>query len=65
MLDLIEFCKANNIPANGYTGAGSHCVKNGRGFTFSLVTADTKRPIVSVTFHKSRVPTHIIHPATK
>lgn len=60
-LDLLEFCKAQNIPANGYNGEGTTTVKNGRGFKYSLVTVTTGRAIVTVTFHKSSVPTHTIH----
>lgn len=60
-LDLIAFCKEHDIPANGYNGEGTHTVKNGRGFKYSMVSTTTGRAIVTVTFHKMQVPTHLVH----
>lgn len=64
-LDLINFCKEQNIPPNGYEGEGTNCVKNRRGTNgkqfYSLVSNKTHRAIASVTFHKRQVPTHHIH----
>jgi hypothetical protein len=55
-LDLINFCLDNNIDCSG-----SYCVKRGRGFTYDLISKKTCKRIVSVTFHKSSVPTHTIY----
>lgn len=60
-LDLIKFCLDNNIPTNGYNGEGTHTIKSGRGFKFSLVANGTGKAIVTVTFHKMQAPTHHIH----
>lgn len=56
LIDLTNFCTEHNL----HGPEGSHLVKNGRGFTYTLVTHDTERPIASVTFHKMQVPTHLI-----
>lgn len=64
-LDLINFCKENNIPPNGYEGEGTHAIKNRRGTNgkqfYSLISNTTGRAIVTVIFHKMQVPTHMIH----
>lgn len=56
-IDLITFCKANNIDCSG-----THVVKKGRGFTYSLVDQITRNSRLDVTFHKSQVPTYLIYP---
>lgn len=57
MIDLITYCKANNIDPSA-----THLAKNGRGFKYSLCHNKTGRAIVTVTFHKNQVPTHSINP---
>lgn len=57
LIDLINFCKENQIDCSG-----TKLVKNGlRGFKFTLVKIETGRSLVTVSFHKSQVPTHFIH----
>ncbi len=59
MIDMLNFCKANKIPTDN-----TYCVKDGRGFRYSLVRpveGKKVKAIVSVTFHKSQVPTHLIY----
>lgn len=56
LMEANSFCAANGI-----NYAGSHLVKNGRGFTYTLVFSETKRPILDVTFHKMKTPTHRIY----
>jgi hypothetical protein len=58
LIDLINFCKQNNIPPNGHGGEGSRVVKRERGFVYELVSATTGKPIVSVRFYKHQTPTH-------
>jgi hypothetical protein len=53
LIDTTEFCRNNNIDCSG-----THLVKNGRGFNYSLVRNTDGKAIVTVTFHKSSVPTH-------
>ena len=60
LIDLINFCKTNNIDCSG-----THIVKNSRGFAYSLVRDNVGLAIVSVVFHKSSVPTHSINPNYK
>lgn len=51
---LLDFCKASGIDTSG-----THTIKRGRGFTFSLVDSETgKREIAGITFHKMQVPTY-------
>jgi hypothetical protein len=57
LIDLTNFCTEHGL----HSSEGSHLVKNGRGFTYTLVNHDTLKPIASVTFHKHQVPTHLIH----
>jgi hypothetical protein len=52
-IDTLKFCKENGIDC-----AGSHLVKNGRGFKYSLVRDEDGRGLVTVIFHKDSVPTH-------
>jgi len=59
LIDLNNFCRENPSLVNCGT-AGTQVVKNGRGFRYTLVTADTRREIVSVLFHKKAVPTHFL-----
>lgn len=56
LIDTINFCKANSIDCSG-----THLYKYPRRFTYALCKDDTGRAIVTVTFHKSAVPTHSIH----
>lgn len=50
LIHLTNFCKQHKIDCSG-----THLIKNGRGFSYSLVKNET--PILSVTFHKNSVPT--------
>lgn len=61
LIHLLNFCRENHIPANGYNGEGTHCKKMDRGFTYGLVSAKTGEPIVIVTFKKTSVPEYLIH----
>lgn len=65
LIMLTTFCREHSIDCSG-----TYCVKNGRGFTYSLRAdpysraVDPLGPIVeiaSITFHKSSVPTYQIH----
>lgn len=56
LIDTINFCKAHNIDCSG-----SHLIKAHRGYTYTLVKSENKKPIVTVTFHKMQVPTHTIN----
>lgn len=56
LINLTEFAKRNQIDISG-----SYVVKNGRGYNYSLINEKTGRAIITVTFHKSSVPTFIIH----
>lgn len=56
LIDATTFCRQAGIDC-----AGSHIEKTGRGFKYSLVRTADGSPIVSVTFHKSQVPTRVIH----
>ena len=53
LLDTTNFCLDNSIDCSG-----THLVKDGRGFSYTLTRDD--KPVVGVTFHKSSVPTHRI-----
>ena len=55
MLDLIAFSKENAIDISG-----THLAKNGRGYSYSLVSDKTGETLVTVTFYGDRVPTHTI-----
>lgn len=57
LIKLNRFCIDQGIPVNGPNGEGSHVVKREQGFIYDLVSATTGKPIASVTFHKSQVPT--------
>lgn len=61
MLDCLNFCNEHGIAANGSDGSGSHLIKDGRGFKYTLLRNSDGKPIVSVTFHKSSVPSHHIN----
>lgn len=59
MLDVLSFCKENNIDCSG-----TYLYKCKRGFTYILAKEskdDYKRGILSVTFYKNRIPHHFIH----
>jgi len=56
LIDTTSFCRENNIDCSG-----THLAKAGRGFTYSLVRTSTGRPVVTVWFHKTSVPTHYVH----
>jgi len=53
LIDTINFCKKHKIDCSG-----SHLYKYPRRFTYALLNTATGRAIVTVTFHKSQVPTH-------
>lgn len=53
LIDLVNFCKENNIDCSG-----THLVKNGRGFKYSLCRDSDGLAVATVSFHKSQVPTH-------
>lgn len=55
-IDLINFCKRENIDCSG-----TYVVKNGWSYNFSLVKEDTGRAIVTVHFTKNSVPTFLVH----
>lgn len=57
LIDATNFCTENGIDC-----AGSHLVKDGRGFSYTLIHGASGRPIVTVTFHKSSVPSHLVYP---
>lgn len=57
LIDLTNFATEHGL----HSPNGSHAVKPGRGFTYTLVDHATLDPICSVTFHKMQVPTHQIH----
>lgn len=52
LFQIMDFCKRSSIDC-----AGSHIIKNGRGFKYSLIRSETSAEIVSIQFHKTRVPT--------
>lgn len=54
LLDATNFCLDNGIDCSG-----THLVKDGRGFSYTLMRDDA--PVLGVTFHKSSVPTHRIY----
>ena len=56
LLDTIKFCRDNGIDCSG-----SHLVKNGRGYNYSLVRDSGGLPLVTVGFSKNSVPTHYVH----
>lgn len=56
LMNTTEFCVANGIDCSG-----SHILKAGRGFAFSLVRSSSYEPIVTVTFHKTSSPTYVVH----
>lgn len=57
LIDATNFCKDNGIDC-----AGSHLVKDGRGYSYTLIHSESGRRIVTVTFHKTSVPTHLVYP---
>lgn len=56
LIDTLNFCKEQNIDCSG-----THLVKSGRGFTYGLIRTEENKPLVSVTFHKRSVPTHLVY----
>ena len=54
LIDLTTFAKQNGINC-----AGSQVIYNGR-FKYSLVTNVNAMLLVSVQFHKTSVPTHVL-----
>jgi predicted transcriptional regulator len=52
LIHLIDFAKNNNLDI-----AGTHLVKNGRGFKYSLIN-NVGSNVVTVTFYKTKVPTY-------
>jgi hypothetical protein len=57
LIDLNKFCRENGIDYEG-----THLIKNGRGYKYSLVKNDTGKEIVSVIFKKHSVPEHYFYP---
>ncbi len=57
LIDLINFCKTNNIDCSD-----TYVYKHYRCFTYSLINTTTKKEVATVTFHKSQVPTHTYYP---
>jgi predicted nucleotide-binding protein (sugar kinase/HSP70/actin superfamily) len=54
-IEMINFSKEHNIDVSG-----SHLVKNGRGFNYSLVSDETGEAIITVLFSKNSVPRFMI-----
>jgi len=51
---LVEFCIDNNIDCSG-----TYCVKDGRGFKYSLRDDATGQIIIAqINFHKSQTPSY-------
>lgn len=47
--------------AQGLDCSGTYLYKTPRKHTYTLLKQDTKRPVCSVTFHKSSTPTHLVY----
>jgi hypothetical protein len=56
LVHLNNYGKENSIDISG-----THLVKNGRGFKYSLCKDETNRALLTVSFHKMSVPTYFIH----
>lgn len=56
IINLCQFSKENKIDISG-----THCVKNGRGFKWSLVKDDNGKAIITICFNKTSVPAFSIH----
>ncbi len=56
LIDLINFCKEHNIDCSG-----THLVKNGRGYKYSLARDKDGWTIITVSFSKHSVPSHYIN----
>lgn len=59
LIDTLNFCKVHNIDPSG-----SYLYKATRGYTYTLYKTMQGQPnkaLVSVTFHHSSAPTHIIY----
>ncbi len=57
LIHLGNFAKENNIDISG-----THVVKNGRGFKYSLCKDGTGYAFLTITFHKTSVPTYSFNP---
>lgn len=57
LIQMMIFAKSIDLDISG-----SYAVKNGRGFKYSLVREGTGVEIMTVTFHKSSVPTYTVNP---
>lgn len=53
MLDTLQFCKNYGVDPSG-----SHLVKDGRGYRYTLTRTETGKSIVSVVFKPRSVPEH-------
>jgi hypothetical protein len=53
LIDTTKYCRENGIDY-----VGSHLVKDGRGFKYSLIRDD--KAIITVEFTKYSVPKHIV-----
>jgi len=56
LINLTNFGKENKIDISG-----THIVKNGRGFKYSLCKDSTGLAILTITFHKTSVPSFFIN----
>jgi hypothetical protein len=56
LMHLINFGKEHNLDLSG-----THLVKNGRGFKYSLCKDTTGYNILTVSFYKSSVPTYFLN----
>jgi hypothetical protein len=57
LIHLTNFGKEHGIDISG-----TYLVKNGRGFKYDLCKTETGVAIITVTFHKSSVPSYSINP---
>lgn len=60
LIHLMEYCRNNGIPCNGYQEEGTH-LEQAKGYSYNLVSDTTGKPLLTVTFSKSSIPTFIIH----
>lgn len=56
LIDCLNYSKTHNIDCSN-----THLYKYPRRFTYALLNNDTNRAIVTVTFNKNSLPSHIIH----
>ena len=56
LIDLNNLCKEEKLDCSG-----THLMKDGRGFKYSLVKDKDSTVVASVVFHKHSVPTHYFY----